>query len=91
MPREAIRSVETTVLGPSSYLDNIEKGRSGRRVYYWIRHDREVNPNVPRGTDIWAIRDDRISITPMEVSLTTGDPPSCMGLLADAVSSGLSP
>ena len=89
LPQEAIRSVELTVLGPSSYLENVQRGTSGRRTYYWIRHDRAVNPDVPRGSDIWAVRDNRISITPMEVSFAMGRPPPSMAALADAVSAGL--
>ena len=89
LPPERIRSVEITELGPNSYLENVERVTSGRRTYYWIRHDRPVSPQVPRGSDVWAVRDDRISITPMEVSFFADAPASSLAGLADAVSGAL--
>ena len=86
---DAIRSVELTRLGPTAYLENVERGSNGYRTHYWIKHNRPVNTRAPEGSDMWAVRDNRISITPLEVSFDNGAPPSSFDRLAAAVTAGL--
>ena len=85
----AIRSVELTTLGPTSYLANVERRIDGARTHYWIKHNRSAGRSVPEGSDMWAVRDNRISITPMEVSFEHGQLMSSFAPFADAVSDGL--
>ena len=86
---DKIRSVELTRLGPIAYLENVERGSNGYRPHYWIKHNKPVNTSAPEGTDIWAVRDNRISITPLEVSFDSGATPSSFDRLTGAVAAGL--
>ena len=86
---DAIRSAELTSLGPMAYLANVERSSNGYQAHYWIKNNRPVNTNAPEGTDIWAVRDNRISITPLEVSFDNGAAPSSFDGLIGAVSAGL--
>jgi len=63
---EKIQSVELTRPGRRTYHDNIEKGNDGKRDYYWIVRGEPVWEEKP-GTDIWAIKNKRASITPLPV------------------------
>jgi 5'-nucleotidase len=64
LPKENIKGLEITRLGERSYLDNIETGHDGKRDYYWIVRG---IPEwvVEKGTDIWALEQEKISITPL--------------------------
>jgi 5'-nucleotidase len=74
LPLEEIEGIEITRLGERSTTDAIRngaisKGFDGKRDYYWIRH------GAPEwvggeGTDIWALKHNRISITPLHSDLT---------------------
>ena len=64
---EEIERVEITRLGSGSFLETVERGHDGRRTHYWIRHNRPVSARVTEGTDIWAIRNKRVSITPLDL------------------------
>ena len=64
LPKEKIDGIEITRLGERNYLDNVDSGHDGKRDYYWIVRgipEWIVEP----GTDIWALEQDRISITPL--------------------------
>ena len=51
----------------------IEERHDGRGFpYFWLKFGREHTETVP-GTDIAAIRDDRISVTPLHLDLTAGE------------------
>ena len=58
-----IKGAEITKLGPRLYLENVERGNNGRRTYFWIKHNRLTNRTVGEDTDIYAVRNNRISIT----------------------------
>lgn len=64
LPREKIEGIEITRLGEREYADKIEPGHDGRRHYYWIVHG-QSQWNVSSGSDIWALKQNRISITPL--------------------------
>lgn len=71
LPLSQIKGIEITHLGRRSYGDTIEEGHDGKRKYYWIvRGKPEWNPE--EGTDIWAVLNDRISITPLHAVATSG-------------------
>ena len=87
---EEIEQAELTRLGPATYLENVEQGIDGnKRTHYWIRHNRQVGAEVQEGTDVWAVRNRRVSITPLNVSFSSETPSSAFGVLADAVAAAL--
>ena len=68
LPLKKIQGIELTRLGRRSYNDEIKKGNDGKRDYYWIVRG-EPEWGAENGTDIWAIRQKRISLTPIRGSL----------------------
>lgn len=69
LPLDKIEGLEVTVLSNRVYKDTIEEGDDGRRKYYWIKLNRPAQ-EIVEGTDVWAIRNNRISITPLHTNLT---------------------
>jgi len=70
LPLDRIQGIEVTRLGRRSYSDKIEEGHDGKRKYYWIvRGKPDWQPE--KGTDIWALTKDKISITPLHSDLTS--------------------
>lgn len=59
-----LKGVEITRLGERKYSDRIESGHDGKREYFWIMRGKSEWQFVP-GTDIWALEQNRISITPL--------------------------
>ena len=69
LPLENIEGIEITKLARRSYVDSIEEGHDGKREYYWIvRGDPQWE--LEEGTDIWAVENKRVSITPLHSDLT---------------------
>ena len=60
---DGIQGADVTKLGPRMYLENVQRGNNGRRVYYWIQHNRTTNKPVAPDTDIYAVRNNRVAIT----------------------------
>ncbi len=87
-PRDRIRGVMTTILGPKAYMENIERGHDGRRTHYWIKHNRPTNAKLPEGCDIWAARNNWVSITPMDPGFISGQNPRDHSDLAHKVATG---
>ena len=85
LPPGAIERAEVTTLGPATFLENVEQGTDGKRTHYWIRHDRRVGAEVREGTDVWAVRNRRVSITPLSVSFSPEGPSTAFDALAGAV------
>ena len=68
--RERVRGIAVTRLGKRIYRDKlIERQDPFGRSYYWIGGD-EPTGRAEEGTDIWAIANEFISITPMQMDLT---------------------
>ena len=70
LPLGRIKGVEITHLGERSYGDIIEEGHDGRRTYYWIVRDKPAWEPT-EGTDIWALINGKVSITPLHINLTS--------------------
>ncbi len=87
-PGDRIRGVMTTTLGPKGYLESIERGHDGWRYHYWIRHNRPTNQNAPEGCDVWATRNDWVSITPMDPGFISGHSSEDFSDLAVRVAEG---
>ncbi len=80
LPLEQIKGIEVTRLGRRSYGEEV-KGRrrpGGKRSHYWITRETPYE-NGEQGTDIWAVRNGRISITPLQTDMTS----SSSGYIAD--------
>ena len=73
LPAEKIRGMEITRLGERSYTDNVGQGHDGKREYYWIVRG-VPEWSVVSGTDIWAMEQDKISITPFHGNLNGSNP-----------------
>jgi 5'-nucleotidase len=88
LPLDQIQGVEVTQLGRRSYADVIEEGYDGKRKYYWIvRGEPESQPE--EGTDIWAVLNSKISITPLHTDLTNPLALSSLKELSTAIFHGL--
>lgn len=70
LPLNKINGVEVTRLGERSYMDNIKAGHDGKRKYYWIVRGKPDWKEV-EGTDIWALGQNKISITPLQSDLSS--------------------
>ncbi len=73
IPRERIAGVEVTRLGKRNYRDQlVERLDPYGTPYYWVGGP-AVSGEAEPGTDIAALRDDRISVTPITLDLTHHD------------------
>jgi 5'-nucleotidase len=70
LPVDQIAGVEMTRLGERSYMDNIKAGHDGKRKYYWIVRGKPDWKEV-EGTDIWALGQNKISVTPLHSDLSS--------------------
>jgi len=70
LPLPQLRGVEITRLGRRVYRDVLvpRVDPVGRR-YYWIGGDPPTGEPVP-GTDIWAVENGYVSITPVQIDMT---------------------
>lgn len=64
LPLAEIRGVKVTRLANESHIETVEEVRDGMQEYYWLVH-RRINRDRDRTTDIWAIEQGYISITPL--------------------------
>ncbi|MBI4308198.1 MAG: 5'/3'-nucleotidase SurE [Chloroflexi bacterium] len=88
IPLEKLEGVSITRLGKRSYVDIIQEGYDGKRRWYWIRRGKPEWA-TEEGSDIWAIRNNRISITPLHADLTATDQASALETLAPSLLLGL--
>ncbi|MEO0328113.1 MAG: 5'/3'-nucleotidase SurE [Pseudomonadota bacterium] len=65
-----VTGIEITGQGAFTHGLSMEKRHDGRGFpYYWIKFGREV-PDQRQGSDITALRENRVSITPLKLDLT---------------------
>jgi 5'-nucleotidase len=64
LPREKLEGIEITRLGERRYADRIEPGHDGKRQYHWIMRGKSEWQSTS-GTDIWALEQNKISVTPL--------------------------
>lgn len=64
LPLAEITGVKITRLASESHLNTVEEGDRGRRKYYWLVRQR-ISETEDSGTDVWAIEQGNISITPL--------------------------
>jgi len=80
LPLPKIKGVRITRLASVGYADTVEEGHDGRRKYYWLVHQK-VNKDAGKKTDIWAIGQDNISLTPLHTNLRSKSPPVILNSL----------
>ncbi|MFC1864904.1 5'/3'-nucleotidase SurE [Chloroflexota bacterium] len=59
-----IKGMKVTCLSSKSHIDTVEEGHDGKRKYYWLVRQR-INRNIDVATDIGAIEQGNISVTPL--------------------------
>ena len=89
VPAERIERVEITTLGPRAYVPSVERGFDGRRTHYWIKQDRPESADAREGSDVWAVRNNRVSITRLDLGLADHRPQLDLQALADDVAAAL--
>lgn len=91
-PLPDLKGVLMTRPAHKSHLDSVEEGSDGRRSYYWLVRRKAV-ADAPEGTDIWALGQGLISITPLHTALFSRPAPEmgelfCRSLLAELTNPG---
>lgn len=66
LPLAEIKGVKVTRLATASHIDTVEEGHDGKRKYYWLVR-KSINKDRDSTTDIWAIEQGNISITPLHI------------------------
>jgi len=70
IPEKDITGIEVTKLGTRMYTDTYEKRIDPRgKTYYWLAGEL-IDTHEEKGTDIMAIRNNKISITPVTFEMT---------------------
>jgi len=93
LPLDQLQGIEITHLGERSYTDAVKRGsvkpgHDGKRDYYWIVHG-EPQWKEDAGTDIGAIMQKKVSITPLHNDLTSQEQFSSLEGLRPLLSKGL--
>jgi 5'-nucleotidase len=73
LPPEEIAGVAVTRLGRRVYRDHLVERRDPRgRPYYWIGGE-PPSGHLDEGTDIWAVANGYVSVTPVHLDMTAHD------------------
>ena len=81
-----VEGVEITVPGSRAFLESVQHEIVGRREHYWIKHNRSnAQPDSEVGTDVWAVRNNRVSISSISPLQTDGIPSEHLERLAEVV------
>jgi 5'-nucleotidase len=73
LPAEKIQGISISRLSRRAYSDTVHEEEDARqRKWYWISHKTPIQEEEP-GTDAWALRQHRASITPITPNLTGSD------------------
>jgi len=84
LPLSGINGVQITRLGGRSYGESVREEGFEEPKRYRISRNKPIPGDNPEGTDIWALKNNRISITPLQVDLTNREQiPQLEHLLAD--------
>jgi 5'-nucleotidase len=67
LPLTQIKGIKITRLADESHINTVNEGHDGKQAYYWLeRH--KIGQDTDRKTDIWAIEQSNISITPLHAN-----------------------
>ena len=92
VPLEQVAGVQVTRLGGRSYGESVREEGMGPQKKYWLSRNRPIHGDNPEGTDIWALKSNRISITPLQLDLSNRPQiPEIEALLGDIPGQLLSP
>ena len=69
LPPELLAGIELTRPGGRSYGEAVREEGFGHQKRYWIARNRPVMADNGPGTDMHAVRNNRISLTPMHLNL----------------------
>ncbi|MYD36929.1 MAG: 5'/3'-nucleotidase SurE [Dehalococcoidia bacterium] len=87
---DKLQGVEITNLVPRAVNFDVTHGNDGRRDYYWISVERQTRSrrgvDIQEGTDVWALREKKVSITPVQMDATAYGAIEKLGNLQKAVS-----
>ena len=65
-----VQGVAVTAQGKLDFGINVEKRNDGRGLpYYWLKFDSRKG-DFREGTDIFALKENKISVTPLKLDLT---------------------
>ena len=84
-----ITGITITSLAYRAYLGQIEEEKDGLDTHYLINLNKPNNAPIPEGTDVYAVNNRRISITPIEDLFLAGHHSNNFDCLIDKVSSDL--
>ena len=68
-PMESIKDIQVCRLAGQSYSESVREGDDGRRKHYWISRNKPAHRDEGEDTDVWALRHNRVSITPLDFNL----------------------
>ena len=92
MALDKITGVEFTRLGGRSYGESVREDGIGHQKKYWINRDRPMARDPQPGTDIWAVRNNHISITPLYIGLGNAEQvPEVEGFLSSLANDLIDP
>jgi len=83
VPADRVKGLRVTQLGNRSYGESVREEGAAQDKRYRISRNRPISGVVLEGTDIWALKNNYISITPLQFSLThQGQTPEVEAMLA---------
>ena len=82
-PLESIKDIQLCRLAGKSYSENVREGDDGRRKYYWITRNKPMHRDEGEDTDVWALRNNRVSITPLDFNLQSTQAARFEGVVDD--------
>jgi 5'-nucleotidase len=67
-PVNDINGIQITRQAHKTHIDTVREGHDGKHEYYWLVRQ-QLNNNVEKDTDIYALKEKYISITPLNETL----------------------
>jgi 5'-nucleotidase len=86
---DELDAVELTALGPRAWAETVESHHDGKRTTFWIKQNLPVGQDAQAGTDVWAVRNKRVSITSLNGSLSSIEGTGLVRDIALRVAAGL--
>jgi len=73
LPVDRLAGVQVTRLGNRSYGESVREEGTGDQKQYKIARDRPISGEAQPGTDMWALKNNQVSITPLYIGLGNTD------------------
>ena len=73
LPVDQLAGVQVTRLGNRSYGESVREEGIGDQKKYKIARDRPISGEAQPGTDMWAVKNNHVSITPLHIGLGNSD------------------